>query len=79
MQDVPQEAIVARLTGRPQDRPAYTGEVVVLLHSFGVPAAQTHRPRTPQELYTTLMRGNMIVALVRPGGGMQGDLAVFEG
>lgn len=76
---VPQPNIVARLTGRPQDRPAYTAEVAMLLRSYGIGAPQMYRPATPQELYQTLASGNVIVALVRPSGGAEGHFVVFEG
>ncbi len=74
-----QASIVARLTGWPEDRPAYASEVVYLLHTYGLPATETYRPGNPQELYGTFAQGNVIVALVDPSGGQEGHFVVFEG
>lgn len=62
-----QAAIVADLTGWPQDRPAYIEEVVALYTLYGFKSWRTGRPGTYQELYATLANGWWITAFIRQG------------
>lgn len=74
-----QEQISARLDGWPRDRPAYIGEVVGLLNSYGFRAWQAGRPGSPQELFNTLRTGWKLIAFVRPSGGAVGHYIVLQG
>lgn len=74
-----QPQVAARLTGWPQDRPAYIHEVVWLLNGMGVGAWRAGRPGTPQELYQTLSMGYRMIAFVQPTAGPVGHFVVFEG
>ena len=75
---LPQAAISARLDGVPRDRPAYVGEVVGLLRSYGFRAWQAGRPATPDELAGTLGSGWRVIALARPQGGTVGHFIVLQ-
>lgn len=74
-----QEQIAARLDGWPRDRPAYIGELVMLLQSYGLRAWQAGRPGSPQELYGSLMAGWKLIAFVRPSNGPVGHYIVLQG
>lgn len=74
-----QEQISARLDGWPRDRPAYIGEVVALLNSYGFRAWQAGRPGSPQELLNTLSTGWKLIAFVRPSNGPVGHYIVIQG
>lgn len=74
-----QEEIAARLDGWPRDRPAFIGELVVLLNSYGFRAWQAGRPGSPQELFNTLATGWKLIAFVRPSGGAIGHYIVLQG
>ncbi|MGR5120384.1 papain-like cysteine protease family protein [Vibrio astriarenae] len=74
-----QEQIAARLDGWPQNRPAYTQELVALLRSYNFPAVQAGRPGSPEELYSTLNGGRKIIAFVRPSSGAVGHFIVLQG
>ena len=74
-----QEQIAARLDGWPRDRPAYIGELVVLLKSYGFRAWQAGRPGSPQELFNTLSTGWKLIAFVHPSGGAVGHYIVLQG
>ncbi|MHC8391619.1 papain-like cysteine protease family protein [Pseudomonas sp. MDT2-39-1] len=74
-----QQQISARLDGWPRDRPAYIGELVALLNSYGFRAWQAGRPGSPQELLHTLSTGWKIIAFVRPSNGPVGHYIVIQG
>jgi len=74
-----QPQVAARLTGWPQDRPAYINEVVSLIRFYGLKAGQAQRPGSPQELYNTLMSSWKIVAFVKPQNGPIGHYIVLQG
>jgi len=74
-----QEQIAARLDGWPRDRPAFIGELVALLNSYGFRAWQSGRPGSPQELFNTLSQGWKLIAFVRPSGGAVGHYIVLQG
>jgi hypothetical protein len=74
-----QAQVASRLTGWPQDRPAYINEVVKLVQSYGLKAWQAGRPGNPQELYNTLMTGWKIIAFVKPMNGPVGHYIVLQG
>ncbi len=74
-----QEEIAARLDGWPRDRPAFIGELVALLNSYGFRAWQAGRPGSPQELFNTLAAGWKLIAFVRPSGGAVGHYIVLQG
>jgi hypothetical protein len=74
-----QDQVVSRLTGWPQNRPAYIGEVVALVRSYGLRAWQAQRPGSPDELYNTLVSGWKLIAFVRPNGGPIGHYIVLQG
>ena len=74
-----QEEIAARLDGWPRDRPAFIGELVALLNSYGFRAWQAGRPGSPQELFNTLVTGWKLIAFVRPSGGAVGHYIVLQG
>ncbi|RUO70079.1 papain-like cysteine protease family protein [Pseudidiomarina salinarum] len=74
-----QEQISARLDGWPTDRPAYTSELVMLLHAYGFRAWQAGRPRSPEELYGSLNTGWKLIAFVRPSDGPVGHFIVLQG
>lgn len=74
-----QEQISARLDGWPRDRPAYIGELVELLNSYGFQAWQAGRPGSEQELFNTLSNGWKLIAFVRPSGGAVGHYIVLQG
>lgn len=71
--------IAQQLDGWPRNRPAYIGEVVGLLQSFGFRAWQAGRPGSPQELYGTLTSGWKLIAFVRPSNGPVGHYIVLQG
>jgi Papain-like cysteine protease AvrRpt2 len=75
----PQEMVAMRLTGWPQNRPAYINEVVGLVQSYGLRAWQAGYPGSPQQLYSTLTSGWKIIAFVRPFNGPVGHYIVLEG
>ena len=74
-----QDYIAQRLTGWPENRPAYINEVVWLINSYGLKARAIHRPASPKELYRTLSSGWKIIAFVRPLNGPVGHFIVLEG
>jgi Papain-like cysteine protease AvrRpt2 len=74
-----QPQIAARLDGWPQNRPAYIGELVGLLQSYGFNSWQAGRPASPQELYGTLSSGWKLIAFVRPSNGPVGHYIVLQG
>ena len=74
-----QPQVAARLTGWPQNRPAYIPEVVALVQSYGLRAWQVGYPGTPQQLYNTLSTGWKIIAFVKPTNGPVGHYIVLEG
>ncbi|MDP3149292.1 MAG: papain-like cysteine protease family protein [Ignavibacteria bacterium] len=74
-----QTQVAARLTGWPQNRPAYINEVVNLVKSYGIRAWQAQRPGSPQELYNTLTSGWKIIAFVKPSNGPVGHYIVLQG
>lgn len=74
-----QQQIAARLDGWPRDRPAYVGELVALLDSYGFRAWQAGRPGSPQELFGVLNSGWKLIAFVHPSGGPVGHFIVLQG
>lgn len=74
-----QVEIATRLSGWPQDRPAYTQEVAMLLRSYNIRARQAGAPGTPQQLYGTLTSGYKIIAFVRPTNSNIGHFIVLQG
>lgn len=74
-----QEEIAARLDGWPRDRPAFIGELVALLNSYGFRAWQAGRPGSPQELFNTLATGWKLIAFVHPSGGTVGHYIILQG
>lgn len=71
--------ISVRLDGWPQDRPARTDELILLLQSYGFRAWEVRRPGSPQELYDTLKSGWKIIALAKPSNNEVGHYIVLEG
>ena len=61
-----QAAIVSRLTGWPQNRPASIDEVISILHSYNFRAWSVNQPANPQQLYNTLTSGWKLIAFVNP-------------
>ena len=74
-----QPQVAARLTGWPQNRPAYIQELVYLTRSYGLRSWQAGRPGNPQELYNSLTSGWKLIAFVRPSGGAVGHFIVLQG
>lgn len=74
-----QEMIAARLDGWPRDRPAHSQELVLLMRSYGRTAYALPRPPSLQELVNTLRSNYVIIAFVRPSGGMIGHFIVVSG
>ena len=75
-----QSEIVARLTGIPQNRPAYVGEVVQLLQSFYFRAWEVDHPAPPEQLYNTLASGWKLIALVNPSNNPNvGHFIILQG
>ena len=74
-----QSQIVTRLTGWPENRPAYVSELVPLIRSYGFKAWRAGRPASPRELYRTLMTGWKVIAFVRPSNGRVGHFIVLQG
>lgn len=74
-----QPQVATRLTGWPQNRPAYIPEVVALVQSYGLKAWQAGYPGTPQQLHNTLSTGWKIIAFVKPINGLIGHYIVLEG
>lgn len=73
-----QEQIATRLTGWPQDRPAYIGELVALAQSYGFRAWNAGRPATPLELQQSLQSGWKLIAFVLPTNGPVGHYVLLE-
>ncbi|NEN22347.1 hypothetical protein G3O08_02375 [Cryomorpha ignava] len=61
-----QSAIVSRLTGWPQNRPAAIDEVISVLQSYKFRAWSVGYPASPQQLYSTLSDGWKLIAFVNP-------------
>lgn len=61
-----QSAIVSRLTGWPQNRPATIDEVISVLQSYRFRAWSVGYPANPQQLYSTLSDGWKLIAFVNP-------------
>lgn len=74
-----QPQISQRLPGWQKDRPAYIGEVVGILQSYGFRAQRAGSPGSPQQLYGTLSSGWKLIAFVSPQGGNVGHYIVLEG
>lgn len=74
-----QEEIVARLTGWPQNRPASTQEVAMLLNSYNLRSWVVPYPGSPQQLNSTLAGGWKLIAFVRPYNGPVGHFILLEG
>lgn len=64
--DQSQAAIVSRLTGWPQNRPATIDEVIYVLQSYKFRAWAVGYPANPQQLYGTLQDGWKLIAFVNP-------------
>ncbi|MGK0386500.1 MAG: ABC-type bacteriocin/lantibiotic exporter with double-glycine peptidase domain [Patiriisocius sp.] len=61
-----QTAIVSRLAGWPQNRPASINEVIAVLHSYHFKAWSVSHPANPQQLYHSLSSGWKLIAFVNP-------------
>ncbi|WP_047788336.1 papain-like cysteine protease family protein [Tenacibaculum mesophilum] len=61
-----QSAIVSRLTGWPQNRPATINEVISVLQSYNFRAWSVGHPANPQQLFNTLSSGWKLIAFVNP-------------
>lgn len=75
-----QEAIVSRLTGWPQNRPATIDEVISVLQSYNFRAWSVGYPASPEQLYTTLAGGWKLIAFVNPTNNPQvGHFIMLQG
>ena len=75
-----QSAIVARLAGYPQNRPANALEVASVLRSYNFSATVVNFPANPQQLYSTLSSGWKLIAFVNPSNNPQiGHFIMIQG
>lgn len=75
-----QTAIVARLTGSPQNRPAHVREVVQLLQSYQFRAWEVGYPASADQLFSTLRNGWKLIALVNPSNNPNvGHFIILQG
>ncbi len=75
-----QAAIVSRLTGQPQNRPASIDEVISVLKSYNFRAWSVGYPADPQQLYNTLSDGWKLIAFVNPTNNPQvGHFIMLQG
>lgn len=75
---LPQDAIVARLTGWPMNRGAYAQEVAAVIQSFGLHGF-IGGALSPDQMGMTLGAGAKVIALIDPTGGAEGHFVVLEG
>ena len=75
-----QTAIVSRLIGWPENRPASINEVVSILHSYNFRAWAAAYPASPQQLLNTLGTGWKVIAFVNPTDNPQvGHFIMLQG